>query len=64
MIVRHFLFLIMIAEAFLSWLRKFRWFPSKGKRLKTFIHWLVAIGGLGGYLVLASKIGWIIFVPI
>jgi uncharacterized membrane protein len=60
---RHFLFVMMGMDTVISWLRKFSWFPSEGKRLKAFIHWLIALGLFLGFLLVGRSIGWIDFVP-
>lgn len=62
--VRHFIFVLMIFDVVVGWLRKFRWFPSQGKRLKAFVHWLIAIIALAVFLVVSGKFGWIEFVPL
>ncbi len=60
---RHFLFVLMFADIVIEWLRKFRWFPKEGKRLKTFIHWVIALGLFLGFLAIAGAAGWLEFVP-
>ncbi|MEQ6201650.1 hypothetical protein ABMC88_01230 [Sulfitobacter sp. HNIBRBA2951] len=56
---RHVLFVLMFMDIVLGWLRKFRWFPKEGKRRKTFIHWLIAIGLFVGFIILAAALGWL-----
>lgn len=63
MFVRHFIFVLMITDIVIGWLRKFRWFPIQGKRLKAFVHWIIAIVALVAFLVASGKLGWIEFVP-
>jgi len=60
---RHFLFIMIFMDLVISWLRKFSWFPSEGKRLKAFIHWLVALGLFLGFLFVGRSIGWIDLIP-
>lgn len=60
---RHFLFVMMFMDIIISWLRKFSWFPSEGKRFKAFIHWLIALGLFLGFLFVGRSIGWIEFIP-
>ncbi len=60
---RHILFVLMFADLILGWLRRFDWFPRKGKRLKTFVHWLVALGLFLGFVAVAGSVGWLKFVP-
>lgn len=60
---RHFLLFLMFMDIILGWLRKFSWFPTEGKRMKTFVHWIVALGLFVGFLVLAGSVGWLQFVP-
>jgi uncharacterized membrane protein len=60
---RHFLFVLMFADLLLGWLRKFNWFPKEGKRLKTLIHWLVALGMFLGFLAIAVSAGWLEVIP-
>lgn len=61
---RHLMFILMIWDLIIGWLRQFRWFPKEGKRMRTFVHWLIAIGLFLGYLWLARTFGWIEFVPV
>ncbi|WP_321830143.1 hypothetical protein [Thalassovita sp.] len=60
---RHFMFVLMFADLILGWLRKFNWFPKEGKRMKTFIHWIVALTLFLGFLLLAGSAGWLEFIP-
>jgi len=60
---RHFLFLLMLMDMILGWLRKFNWFPKKGKRRKTLIHWIIAMGLFLGFLAIAGSAGWLQFIP-
>jgi hypothetical protein len=60
---RHFLFVLMLSDVVLGWLRRFNWFPREGKRRKTLIHWVVAATMLGGFLLIGSLAGWVRFVP-
>ena len=46
---RHFLFVLMFMDLILGWLRKFKWFPKEGKRMKTFIHWVIALALFLGF---------------
>ena len=60
---RHFLFVLMFMDIVLGWLRKFNWFPKEGKRRKTFIHWIIALGLFLGFLTLGGAAGWLKFTP-
>ncbi|SLN14940.1 hypothetical protein [Ruegeria meonggei] len=60
---RHFMFVLMFMDLILGWLRKFNWFPKEGKRWKTFIHWVVALALLLGFLFVAGSAGWLEFIP-
>ncbi|MCO4825222.1 MAG: hypothetical protein KC451_10245 [Amylibacter sp.] len=60
---RHFLFILMIMDVILVFLRQFKWFPKEGKRLKTFLHWLFAMGLFVGFLIVAGVSGWLEFIP-
>ena len=53
----------MFMDVMLGWLRKFNWFPKEGKRRKTFIHWIVALGMFLGFLAVAGSTGWLEFIP-
>jgi hypothetical protein len=61
--LRHMLFVLMIMDFILGWLRKFYWFPKEGKRLRTFVHWVIAVGVLLGFLGIGRFAGWLKFVP-
>ena len=61
---RHFLFVLMVSDVVLGFLRKFRWFPGEGKRGKTIVHWVVALALFLGYLAVAGMAGWLKFVPV
>ena len=56
---RHFIFMLMISDLVIGWLRQFNWFPKEGRRLKAFIHWLIALVLFLGFLLLSSVTGWI-----
>lgn len=60
---RHFMFVLMIMDAIIGWLRQFRWFPGKGRRMRTFVHWLIALGLFIGFLVAGKLNGFLTFVP-
>jgi len=60
---RHFLFVLMCMDIVISWLRKFSWFPKEGRRFKAFIHWLIALGLLIGFLFVGDLTGWLEFIP-
>ncbi|MEM8629740.1 MAG: hypothetical protein AAGF74_00755 [Pseudomonadota bacterium] len=60
---RHFMFVLMFMDLILGWLRKFNWFPKEAKRRKTFIHWLIALALLFGYLFVADSAGWLEIIP-
>lgn len=60
---RHFLFVLMVMDIIIGWLRRFIWFPKEGKRRKTFIHWIIALGMFFGFLALAGSVGWLKFIP-
>jgi len=62
--VRHFIFVLMIMDIVIGWLRKFRWFPVQGKRLRAFVHWLTAIAAFSAFLAASGRFGWIEFVPV
>lgn len=62
-VVRHFLFVMMLMDVVLTWLRKFRWFPGEGKRMRAFIHWIIALALFQGFLTIARGAGWLEFVP-
>jgi len=61
--VRHFIFVLMIFDIMIGWLRQFRWFPSQGRRLKALLHWAIALVLFGGFLAVGGSAGWIKFVP-
>lgn len=60
---RHMLFVLMFMDVILGWLRKFGWFPKEGKRRKTIIHWVIALGLFFGFLAVAGSAGWLEFTP-
>ncbi len=60
---RHFLFVLMVMDVFLGWLRKFKWFPGQGKRRKTVLHWIIALVLFVGYLTIAESAGLLEFIP-
>ena len=60
---RHILFIMMLMDLAISWLRRFSWFPGEGKRFKAFVHWIIALGVFLGFLFLGHSIGWIGFIP-
>lgn len=60
---RHFMFMLMFMDVILGWLRKFNWFPKEGKRLKTFIHWVIALALFLVFQVVAGSAGWLEFIP-
>ncbi len=60
---RHFMFALMFMDIILGWLKQFFWFPGKGKRKKTLVHWAIALGLFLGYLSVAGKMGYLEFVP-
>lgn len=49
---RHAIFVLMITDIVLSWLRKYSWFPKEGKRRKALVHWAIA-----------GSAGWLVFIP-
>lgn len=57
--VRHFLFVLMVFDIVLGWLRRFRWFPGAGRRRGTALHWCLAVGLFAGFLTLAISAGWV-----
>lgn len=61
--VRHLFLTLMVMDVIIGWLRQFRWFPKEGKRLKTFVHWLIAMGLFIVYLIVAIASGWLDAVP-
>lgn len=60
---RHFLLVLMVMDLVIGWLRKFKWFPKEGRRLRTLIHWAVALGVFLAYLAIAGSLGYLEFVP-
>lgn len=60
---RHFLFMLMLMDVIIGWLRKFNWFPKEGKRRKTIVHWAIALGLFVGFLIIAGSTGWLKFIP-
>lgn len=60
---RHALFVFMLLDILIGWLRKYDWFPKEGKRKKTLIHWLIAVGLLIAFLIIAGSAGWLKFIP-
>ncbi|KEJ90342.1 hypothetical protein [Sulfitobacter donghicola] len=60
---RHVLFVFMVMDIVLGWLRKFSWFPKEGKRAKTALHWVIALGAFVGFLGIAGAAGWLAFIP-
>ncbi|MEM9737335.1 MAG: hypothetical protein AAF908_12145 [Pseudomonadota bacterium] len=60
---RHFFLVLMFMDIVLGWLRRFRWFPKKGRRLRTLVHWLIAVGMFAGYVALSNALGWLEVVP-
>lgn len=60
---RHLLFVMMFMDLIIGWLRRFNWFPKEGKRLKTIIHWGIALALLVGFLSIAGPAGWLEFIP-
>jgi len=61
-IIRHFLFVFMVFDVMVGWLRQFRWFPKEGQRIRIAVHWLIAIGLLVGYFALGAQFGWLDFI--
>lgn len=59
LVFRHFLFVLMVVDVVLCWLRRFRWFPGEGRRGKAVLHWLIALGLFFGGLLLAGSLGWL-----
>ena len=60
---RHFMLILMVMDIFLGWLRKFNWFPKEGKRMKTFVHWVIALVLFLVFLLVAGSAGWLEFIP-
>ncbi len=60
---RHSLFVLMFMDLILGWLRQFNWFPKEGNRMKTALHWVVALVLFISYLAIAGSMGWLQFVP-
>lgn len=60
---RHFMFALTFMDLILGWLRKFNWFPKEGKRMKTFIHWIIALMLFLGFSLIAGSAGWLQFIP-
>ena len=56
--------ILMVASFRFSWLRKFSWLSSENSRLKIAIHWIAALAIFLGFLMIASTVGWLRFVPI
>ena len=63
LLFRHFMLVLMVVDIVLGWLRRFSWFPNKGNRRKTFLHWLGAIALFTAFLALAGPLGWLDFIP-
>lgn len=63
LIFRHFMFVLMFMDLILGWLRQFNWFPKEGKRMKTFVHWVIALALFLGFLLGAGLAGWLAFEP-
>ncbi|MFS4438573.1 hypothetical protein ACMA5I_10185 [Paracoccaceae bacterium GXU_MW_L88] len=75
--VRYFLVLLAILDAVIfgfydlmtrhldkmQSLRAAPWWPSKGKRRKILIHWLIATGLLIAFILIAFRLRWIEQVP-
>jgi len=59
---RHALFVFMVMDLFLGWLRAFSWFPKEGRRFRTFVHWIIALSLFLLYLLLAGVAGWLDFI--
>ncbi|MEL6618670.1 MAG: hypothetical protein AAFP16_07325 [Pseudomonadota bacterium] len=62
--VRHFIFVLMVFDMVLGWLRHFRWFPNEGKRMSAFVHWIIALALFLGFLVVGGAAGWLEYTPI
>ncbi len=62
-IFRHMLFVIMIVDVTIAWLSQYGWFPKKGKRLKTTVHWAAALGLFVGFLWLGALMNWYRLIP-
>lgn len=60
---RHFMFVLMVMDVGIGWLRKFEWFPKEKRRLKALFHWMVANALFFGYLLVADKLGYLEFIP-
>jgi hypothetical protein len=60
---RHFVFVMLLLELFMSALREFGWYPKPGNRTKAVKDWLIAVGLFATYLLIGGAIGWIDFVP-
>jgi hypothetical protein len=60
---RHMLFTLMFMDIVIGWMRRFNWFPKEGKRLRTFVHNVIAWGVLLIFLMIAEPAGWLTIVP-
>ncbi|MEN0002309.1 MAG: hypothetical protein AAF940_15630 [Pseudomonadota bacterium] len=60
---RHFMFTLVFMDLLVGWLREYSWFPKEGKRLRTLIHWIIALALLPGFLLVAGAAGWVEFIP-
>ena len=63
LIIRKILLALVVFDISISWLRRFVWFPSEGKRVITFVHWLVAVLLLLAFLLVNWALGWVEFIP-
>ncbi|MGB3148083.1 MAG: hypothetical protein WBA91_10050 [Paracoccaceae bacterium] len=60
---RHIMFMLMFFDMFSDWPRNFSWFLKEGKRRKRFIHWIIALALLFGFLFVGGSAGWLEFIP-
>ncbi|WP_166416023.1 hypothetical protein [Cochlodiniinecator piscidefendens] len=60
---RHLMVVFVVWDLIIGWLRKFRWFPKEGQRLKALMHWVIAIVLVVGFLIISNSMGWITVVP-
>ena len=60
---RHFMFVLMFMDLILGWLRRFNWFPKEGKRMRTFVHWIIALTLFLGFLLIAGSADWLVSNP-
>lgn len=56
---RHIMFSFVFMDIVLTFFKRFRWFPGPGKRLRAFVHWLIAVVLIVGTVIIASNLGYL-----